>query len=382
MPQNAEEVFESLRRSSAYNYSCPVAEKTKREIFTAVWRECSVGLKSQYGFSGVTGDDTGFGYLVEEFARRSLSVGLAPNSQTAANLERLFLYALRTGDRSLLNLGRLCNPDLLWIECRGRRAEIVGMGEVKASAGGIRNSKEQIGFQESSIRTLTEKIREEKKNGTASQCFKQWRISVSQNFRKVLILPLGQTEFVRDIPAGWEIRELEFTRNELLFAAQKLWPDFLPEIRFEEGFLGRYERLFLKPLLQWGKERLAFVFYDDADAGAVSDELFFFSFTTAKLPFDDIDVELAKKLAGGLNPSSVFLGLVLPELRREDLTAGEKKFLDKFLILFGEEREAERFILLFLSNQRRFSKKLAGQIRQHKEASKIRTMENVNFLVL
>ena len=382
MPQNAEEVFESLRRSSAYNYSCPVAEKTKREIFTAVWRECSVGLKSQYGFSGVTGDDTGFGYLVEEFARRSLSVGLAPNSQTAANLERLFLYALRTGDRSLLNLGRLCNPDLLWIECRGRRAEIVGMGEVKASAGGIRNSKEQIGFQESSIRTLTEKIREEKKNGTASQCFKQWRISVSQNFRKVLILPLGQTEFVRDIPAGWEIRELEFTRNELLFAAQKLWPDFLPEIRFEEGFLGRYERLFLKPLLQWGKERLAFVFYDDADAGAVSDELFFFSFTTAKLPLDDIDVELAKKLAGGLNPSSVFLGLVLPELRREDLTAGEKKFLDKFLILFGEEREAERFILLFLSNQRRFSKKLAGQIRKHKEASKIRTMENVNFLVL
>ncbi|KKU85193.1 MAG: hypothetical protein UY14_C0030G0001 [Parcubacteria group bacterium GW2011_GWA1_47_9] len=350
MPQNAEEVFESLRRSSAYNYSCPVAEKTKREIFTAVWRECSVGLKSQYGFSGVTGDDTGFGYLVEEFARCSLSVGLAPNSQTAANLERLFLYALRTGDRSLLNLGRLCNPDLLWIECRGRRAEIVGMGEVKASAGGIRNSKEQIGFQESSIRTLTEKIREEKKNGTASQCFKQWRISVSQNFRKVLILPLGQTEFVRDIPA--------------------------------EGFLGRYERLFLKPLLQWGKERLAFVFYDDADAGAVSDELFFFSFTTAKLPLDDIDVELAKKLAGGLNPSSVFLGLVLPELRREDLTAGEKKFLDKFLILFGEEREAERFILLFLSNQRRFSKKLAGQIRKHKEASKIRTMENVNFLVL
>ena len=163
---------------------------------------------------------------------------------------------------------------------------------------------------------------------------------------------------------------------------QKFWPDFLPEIRFEEGFLGRYERLFLKPLLQWGKERLAFVFYDDADAGAVSDELFFFSFTTAKLPLDDIDVELAKKLAGGLNPSSVFLGLVLPELRREDLTAGEKEFLDKFLILFGEEREAERFILLFLSNQRRFSKKLAGQIRKHKEASKIRTMENVNFLVL
>ena len=382
MPQNAEEVFESLRRSSVYNYLSSAAEETKRRIFAKVWRECSVGLKSQYGFSGVTDGDTGLGYLVEEFARRSLSVGLAPNSQTAANLERLFLYALRTGDRSLLNLGRLCNPDLLWIECRGRRAEIVGMGEVKASAGGIRNSKEQIGFQESSIRTLTEKIREEKKNGTASQCFKQWRISVSQNFWKVLIVPLGQTEFVRDIPAGWEIRELEFTRDELLFAAQKLWPDFLPEIRFEEGFLGRYERLFLKPLLQWGKERLAFVFYDDADAGAVSDELFFFSFTTAKLPFDDIDVELAKKLAGGLNPSSVFLGLVLPELRREDLTAGEKEFLDKFLILFGEEREVERFSLLFLSNQRRFSKKLAGQIRKHKEASKIRTMENVNFLVL
>src|SRR3989344_1975978 len=341
MPQNAEEVFESLRRSSVYNYLSSAAEETKRRIFAKVWRECSVGLKSQYGFSGVTGDDTGFGYLVEEFARCSLAVGLASNSQTAANMERLFLYALRTGDRSLLNLGRLCNPDLLWIECRGRRAEIVGMGEVKASAGGIRNSKEQIGFQESSIRTLTEKIREEKKNGTASQCFKQWRISVSQNFRKVLILPLGQTEFVRDIPAGWEIRELEFTRNELLFAAQKLWPDFCPEVRFEEGFLGRYERLFLKPLLQWGKERLAFVFYDDADASAVSDELFFFTFATAKLPLDDSEIKRAKELAKRAD-LSVFCSFDRPFLEQEELGAGEREFLNKFLVLFGEEREAER----------------------------------------
>jgi len=350
---NAEEIFDELKRTSAYTQTAP--EEIKRKILVDVWNESAERLRTRFGPDGThEKHGIGFGYLVEEFAKRSPRI--PRNTAAGEKLAGIILGALRSGGNAFIPLAKpQYNPDLVWISLRGRKAEISGIGEVKASLRAFRDKHVQAAYQEDSVRLALELIERDRANGAAHEYFVMRKVTARDPFRKTMIVPFGlKAEFLPYLLQGWTCEEIEFSPDELIFVAQKLWPEFRAKITFTENVLAHYEKEFLPRLWQWGGRLIAHLYQDASIVNLPAKELLIFSLIHRKLPVTELDV-----IAIGYAVCKALpLLLRYPDkmISSVDLTEWEQQFFCTFsLLLEGEgipKKQAREEILLFLTNLR------------------------------
>lgn len=356
---NADRIFSELTQTDAYGGTAPL--QVKRDIFLSVWKEDLPLLKSQYNEEGVGSDgENGFGFLTEAFAKKSPRV--PRNTKAGDRLARLLIHALQTGDEAIGTSRRFYNPDFIWIENTGRRAVIAGIGEVKSSAEAFGKSAEQISGFEPSLRTLLKKIEEDKRSGKALRWLAFKKIEMAENFKKTLIMPAGQKKRTGDLPAGWEALEIEFSYDELVFAAQRVWPKFgahkNPQVK--GGYLAGYEGL-LQNLERWAEPILKRVFADSSLNPFPTREYLFFSFTIGKLPLTDKQVGSAVACVS----ESDFIPSFPPRhINLSDISKWERKFLEHFTSLYGQDNKTLNYLLHFLHDFRSFSARLKKVIKR------------------
>ena len=157
------------------------------------------------------------GFFVECCAR--FSKQLPKNSPKANEFSETILTYLKKR--------RLCNSDYLWLKIRGKRITINGIGEVKSHLRSIKHNPNQLLLQEQSIYGLVGSHRISFLLPTSHH------IVLEENFMRYLILPRSiHLPYVLppSVPLGWNIKEIEFTFQEILFLKQFFVSDiFLPE---------------------------------------------------------------------------------------------------------------------------------------------------------
>lgn len=373
---SAGKVWQALIHSSAFRMS---SVEPKRTILNSFWREEAKRLAAEYGVDGMRREHdevvNGFGYLVEEFARRSQK--FPPNTEAARRLERLILGALHSGDASLGVGRRLYNPDILWIRFAGRRAEIFGLAEVKSSRQAYERKPAQLLYQEDSLRRVVQEIRSSKAAGSAVKFFAKRKITVSDEFRKVLIVPAGKAKEFERPPNGWELKEMEFSYDELVFIAKHLWPKFMPEVSFGEGPLGKFEREFLQPLEEFAQIRFHNAFPDTTLRRFPTRELLYFTLATRQMPLLDEEIEF---VARGVRGVGFETKVPIAPLGLKDLTDGENQFFNKFSMLCGDTSQMRNHILYFLFCLRGFSEKLVPWCRRQEVREKVRHLAEYDIV--
>ncbi len=360
------EVLNLLKSSSAYNPSVP--EKVKKSILLdKAWDECLV-LSAEFGsdgtketvFNGSKSPFNGFGELVEVIARHDPN--LPKNSVVGERLAQTILKFLRKGSISKSRItfnGPRRIPDQILVNFNGRRADIVGIYEVKASHISNNRSEKQIAALEHFLRQAVDIIEEGKHNHPD---LKKIKILVRNPLRKILITPAGFRKHVHLLP-GWEHKELKFTYNELIFIAQQIWPDFRPEIAFEDNLLGKYREGFLNYFLEWGRANvLKGITTDDPDTA------FMFACATQKLP-QPRDLPQITEATDPIIETLVEYPSYI--LREEDLGDWERDFFYFFTKALGGGRSIKDQTLLFITNFRLFSIRLAKICRDKKDLTKI-----------
>jgi len=342
-------VFEELKRTNVYREE--VSEKIKKKIFLSVWHKSVDTLRDDFGPTGISTDGTvGFGYLVEEFTKYSPRI--PKNSKAGEHIAQLLLGILHTGDRSLVGVHRtMPNPDILWIKCKGHLVEITGIAEIKASSIAAQQSRKQIEFQDTSIRRILMHIEDEKKSGSAHRFFKTRKFAIREPLQKILIVPAGQELYLSSrLLKGWQCAELEFSYNELIFMAQKLWPQFRPERVFQQnGILALFEKNFLEPFFEiWRHKTNSICRLDDTPYR----ELILFACATKRFPVENKEIELVERLMK--NWECDFRSHPEKMLIEHELNAWETQFMD----IYREPGKSARPIIFFLSLLRAFSLQL------------------------
>lgn len=381
--EQGEVVFERLKRSEAY---APTAHETlKRDIFLKFWLKAASNLSKRFRSTGTRIDElgseqNGFGFLIEEFAKLSHSV--PKNSEEGEHFADLILHALRNGDSSFFPVNKaMSNPDILWVETSGKRVEITGMGEVKASVEAYMMKPEQLDLQEKTIRKLVELINI---RGNAPDATSHWHkfarkrtIKIREPFRKIMIVPAGEKEsFLKHLPTGWEVLELEFSYDEFVFIGQQIWPDFRKATSFGEGELGKFEK-FLQTFLDFKKPRVKWLYKKANDESLPAEEIVMFAYATRRLPRNESDIAFIASAMNGWQKEF----LVYPEivLKDSDLTEAERAILP-LLSAVPSDNGSEP--LIFLSRLRIFSEKLLHNLKKRKDGSKklLRQMEKCEEL--
>ncbi len=370
----AYEIFESLKRTSAYKDSAP--ESIKREILTSFWNEEADLLSRQYGPAGermgVREVEFGFGFLMEGLAKHSSFIH--QNTEKGQRIENLILSAMHTGDDNLVGIAhRRSNPDMLWIKCRGRRVEIIGMGEVKTSAEAFLKKPDQILLQEKSVRDLVKNIQQNKKNGYTHGIFQKYGLSICEEFRKTLIVPFGSGNSVQQhLPNEWEALEIEFSYDEIVFIAQKLWPGFRRDVIFKEGILGKFEKEFVDQLLAYKIPRLRFVYKKVGDQTFPAAEIVMFSYATKRLPESEEGIFLIGELMASWKEHIFTYPSKL--LSESELTDEEKELRNLFSNM-SFDGDKPSHIMIFLTNLRKLKNKLEKQLKNKMLRGQIELME-------
>ena len=147
------------------------------------------------------------GFMVESCARFSRQ--LPRNTPRANEFSQTIIEYLKKE--------KLCNPDYLWLNIRGKRITITGIGEVKSHTNNIAHKPSQVFFQQENICRLMQC------NILQSLLPSSHRLVLAENFMRYLILPRSSGMLYLlppSIPLGWEVREIEFTLQEILFLKQ------------------------------------------------------------------------------------------------------------------------------------------------------------------
>lgn len=353
-----EEVFTELTRISIYSCAAPIEEK--KRILGLVWEDDVPRLVEQYDPRGIGAKgENGFGFLVEAFAKRSPK--LPGNTEAGARLVNLLISALHTGD-SMVGTGfKLSNPDLVWVENRGRRSIITGIAEIKSSVEAVSHRFEQLTNFEASLRLLLKKVASDKEKGEAIQYLALKKVTLADPLKKLLVLPAGEGAKAKWLPQGWEVLEIEFSYDELVFIAQRIWPDFRKDLKPAEGYLPRYERELLVRLVEWGKLRFNKIFAKTTLVPFPTREYLLYTFATGELPLADEQVKLAVACVREANSVTSFP----PEtLGPASLSTWERKFMEYFQLLWGREEKVKQYILHFLHDRRSFAARLQKILRR------------------
>ena len=149
------------------------------------------------------------GFMVESCARFSRQ--LPRNTPRANEFSQTIIEYLKKE--------KLCNPDYLWLNIRGKRITITGMGEVKSHTNSIAHKPNQVFFQQENVCRLIQS------NDMRFILPSSHRLMLAENFIRYLILPRSSGMLYLlppSIPLGWEVREIEFTLQEILFLKQLL----------------------------------------------------------------------------------------------------------------------------------------------------------------
>lgn len=354
---DANKVFSELARTGAYGGTAPLP--VKREIFLSVWKKAVPQLKNQYNEEGIgESGENGFGFLVEAFVKESPIV--PRNSEAGERLARLLIHALQTGDEAIGTGWRFYNPDLIWIEHKGRKAVITGIGEIKSSAEAFSKQLKQINGFEPNLRLLLNKIEKDKQSGNALRQLAFKKVEIACPLKKVLIMPAGQKKRAERLPAGWEVMEIEFSYDELIFIAKRIWPKFSKELNPESGYLAGYEEL-MKKFEEWGEPIFKRVFADSSLRPFPVWEYLLYAFAIGKLPLTDAQVRSVTACAREAD----FIPSFPPKLiNLSDISKWERKFLDNFIPLCGQDDRTLNYLLHFLYDFRSFSAQLKKIIKK------------------
>ena len=255
------QVFKELKRSSAHNPT--VSEEIKLQILCDSWQEI-FALVETSDTSGMSHQPFGdnpdpsdnFGFIAEALA--ASDPDLPRNSPSEEDLAKIMLEAMRNGsrrDQMGFNKGRLYNPDFIWIKLKGQKAAVWGIGEVKSSGSAFVAGRDKMFLQENSVREIVKAIMRSKKEKPHPR-FARKRVVIENSLRKMLIVPHGMKERDFLLPDGWEVQNIKFTYDELLFIAKQIWPNFRPRLRFEKVPLGKDRYDFIDWLLKWGEAKL------------------------------------------------------------------------------------------------------------------------------
>jgi hypothetical protein len=222
---DAYDVFNDLVLSESFcPKSAPILDKW--EIINEFWKEDHNALLRTFGSDGMGLDDSslhGFGFLVEGFAR--LSRRLPKNTLRADEIGSKILDVIEGAGRKRYNRYRLSVSDLINVCLKGRRATVKGIIEVKSSVGGFNDKKWQLKKQEANLRQLKCSIN-------------RYRIVVHDPLEKILALPSGERSKLNTkkfFPEWLKVIEIEFTRDELLFIAKRMWPNMRGNRKFRQG---------------------------------------------------------------------------------------------------------------------------------------------------
>ncbi|MDP3710240.1 MAG: hypothetical protein Q8R29_00770 [bacterium] len=369
------EIFNELKSSSAYNPAVP--ENLKLRLLGESWEEI-VGLTRCFRPDGTitrTFRDkkdlvNGFGHFVEVIAKHDPDI--PKNSAKAdylANMITDFLKYRHIGNNGITLNGFSRVPDFVWIDFSGRRANIWGLGEVKASVSAYADHIDQVAEMEGTLLGAVRDLEEQKQ---LHPYLSKLKLVVNPlNLKKILITPSGCASSMI-APSEWEHRELHFTGDELMFIAQKFWPKFRSWVSFQDNMLGRYRTGFLDTFLKWGTKKLLPVFLARVlqhNTLRLSPELFLFAVATMKLPLIQRDVCM---VIDKIRPVFQMIHKY-PEkvLTVEELGSWERHFLTSFSYVFKMIEEVEQQILLFLTNLRGLSTTLVKICRSEPELEEI-----------
>ncbi|MDP3697207.1 MAG: hypothetical protein Q8R55_04225 [Candidatus Taylorbacteria bacterium] len=296
-------VFEDMVLSSAFEPRSASIEE-KRQIFGKVWAESVSWLQNSFNQAGwdPKTESYGFGFLVEAFVRHSDRL-LKRNTEKGEKAAREILSELQSGNRGQIRLGHSqSNSDFLWVELVGRRVTVTGIGEVKAS---YKAASQKIGGQlkrqERSLGFLAETLRATKSEGSTRGYFKKRGVVVSENLERFLIVPFGEGEKARQDGkfSGWQVVEIEFSYIELVFVAQRIWPDFRLDVNIGSGKLTNLFKI-AGELAGWIKPKLDSIFADSEEFGRSNPlphfELGLFFLATGKTPMLEDEVRWAAEL--------------------------------------------------------------------------------------
>lgn len=357
------DIFEDMVLSSAFEpRSASIDEK--RLIFEKVWAESISWLQDDFDSAGrdLRADSHGFGFLVEAFVRHSNKLP-RKNTEKGEEAARIILSELHMGKRGYVNLGsRQSNSDFLWVKLTGRRITVTGIGEVKAS---YRAASQKVGGQlkrqERSIGFLAEQLKSVKASKSIHGFFEKRGVVVTDNLEKFLIVPFGEGENARQDEefSSWQIVEIEFSYDELVFIAQRIWPDFRSNIKIGPG---RLTNLFQVAgnLSNWIKPRLDKVFSDSKEFGSRNPlpyfELGLFFLATGKTPILEEEVKWAAELVRSsfwpavqkcLNFFLIVNSTPCPEV---DFSERDKAIFNKFwYLLTSNRKDLDYFIYLLRS---------------------------------
>lgn len=376
-----EEVFEKLKRKNIFNAFLGT-EMEKRKIFLGVWDKCFVRFRRDFdriGFGRGTGDGAGFGYLIEEFARRSSRI--RRNTPKGDQVADLLLGFLRNGDDfGTVGLAkRLYNPDFIQVDITGRLILITGMVEVKASAEALRAKLDsQIASQESSLRRLISAIENKKQAGSAHPFFQKRKIAIAEKLLKIIAVPAGEGDKVRAfLPKDWECVEIEFSRQELVFIAQLIWPGFTDggtcQLAFSEGYIARFEREFLDRLVEFVKGRFKNILSDSAIREIPAREILLAISCLGKIPLLDNDINWTAAYFNRREFYGLFPAYSIEPMK--ELARNEKDLFSKLVRWYigsspgpEKEKKAREHALFFLSNLSALSKVLNASLKKDMES--------------
>lgn len=348
------DVFHSLILSSALDPSSASLD-VKGEILEKFWNNGMSLLADSFDAGGMGADGSiGFGFLVEAFARYSQRLPIK-NTEKGEQAARMILSELHTGNRGQIKLGHSqSNSDLMGVDLTGRLITITAIGEIKSS---YKAASQKVGGQlkrqERSISFLAEQLKSSKAKKSVHGFFKKRGVVVSDKLERFLIVPFGEGEAVRrdEEFSDWKVIELEFSYNELVFIAKKIWPNFRPDIRFEKGRVERFEDLTLS-LAEWVRRELERrdVFSDHAEKDHVPYwEIGLFVLAVKKIPLVDEQVNWVTRVVRDLYGPTIqdCLGNKSKPYSREDLSGYEGRVYDKFFNLLTTNPDDMIFLLRF-----------------------------------
>jgi len=353
------DVFSMMVVSSAFEPRSASIEE-KRQIFGKAWFEDIPRLRSNFDSAGrdPRTESFGFGFLVEAFARHSKKIP-RQNTESGERAAQAILFELHSEKRGHVRLGsRQSNSDFLWVRQTGRRITVTGIGEIKSS---YQAAKEKIGGQlkrqERSVGYLAEQLKAAKLNGSVSGFFRKRRIEVADNLEKFLIVPFGEGEEARHDKkfSGWQVVEIEYSYNELLFIAQQIWPDFRPDIKFVPGKLANLDQIAVR-IGEWVRPRFSQIFIDSTEFGCHNPlpyfELGLFTLATGKTPLTEDEVRWAAELVENSFWPAVqrWLNFFLNSSPRSDVdfSEREKELFKKFWRVWTSDRNDLEHFLYFI----------------------------------
>lgn len=385
---NPEQVFKELKRSSAYNPL--VSEETKLRILCDGWEEISAlveksdssGISSQiFGDKPNPNPSDSFGFIAEALAANDPD--LSHNNPRGERLAKIMLEAMRNGSHELIDFekGRLHNPDFIWVEFKEAGAIVWGIGEVKSSGSAFVAGRDKMFLYESSVRKIVDAMNKSHKTNPRSR-FARRKVVLDSPLKKFLIVPCGMDEKCFLLPDGWEVANLKFTYDELLFIAKKLWPDFRPKLHFKEFSAGKDRYNFLEWFLKWGEAKLRKIV--PASVGLINfKKLFLFVCVFGKLPVvADIQMTVSAVSNESLKRLYSYPNNIMEECEWSDW---EETFSKKFSAASGlvsDSEDLQAQIKIFLTNFRIFSAGLSKLCRSNKTMEEIiRRASTFNMMV-